>query len=605
MPYYDMSIFLSIKARLLIYGLSISLIPISIITTVYYLNARSILKQQILQKLTAIAESKRQHLLTFVDAIKGRAIDFSSDGFIRDSLDTIAQGGGQNYSMDSLNKHLVNNKMSLDPHILAIDVVDIDGKVASSTIKSSIGREVSDYGAFQRLSNGVYGDFHIKETHHFFTPNMIDIDIIAPLFCRSGDRPIGSIILHYDSSTFNSITMDRTGMGETGEIYIVNRDKVMLTGSRFVEDAILNQVVDTEPVRRIIDGGSVGITGIYPDYRGVSVVGVSVDMPEYGWILIVEADKTEVFAPLRRLGIVALIVGSVCGIAAIVVGVIFSVSTARPINRLKHATERIASGNLEHRVDIGRKDEIGALSSSFNNMADEMMKKNEELLAENAERKRVEGQIKASLNEKEVLLREVHHRVKNNLQIISSLLDMSSMQTYNQETIDLFTDSRNRVNAMALIHSQLYRSERFDQINMEAHVLELSRNLLQIYAMEKAIALDIKSANICLNINQAIPCALVLNELITNVCKHAYREGQKGTISISMQKSDDNTVLLRVKDDGAGIPEDIDIEKVRSLGLSIVRNLVYNQLKGKIDFRRNKGIEVHIDFKVSEKEVEA
>ena len=123
--------------------------------------------------------------------------------------------------------------------------------------------------------------------------------------------------------------------------------------------------------------------------------------------------------------------------------------------------------------------------------------------------------------------------------------------------------------------------------------------------MEKVIALDIKSANIYLNINQAIPCALVLNELITNICKHAYMEGQKGTISISMQKSDDDTILLRIKDDGVGIPKDFDIEKVKSLGISLVRNLIYNQLKGEIKVKRNKGTEFHIDFKVSEEEGEA
>jgi two-component sensor histidine kinase len=386
-------------------------------------------------------------------------------------------------------------------------------------------------------------------------------------------------------------------MGETGEVYIVSRDKLMITESRFIENAILNQVVDTEPVRKISEETNNGMMGIYPDYRGVSVVGVSAYMPEYGWTLLVEMDKVEVFAPLRGLSIIALIVGSVCGAGAIGMGIIFSTSTARPINRLKYAAERIADGDFRYRAETGRKDEIGALANSFNAMMEELTKKKRELQVRIYERTCAEEKIKASLKEKEILLREVHHRVKNNLQIISSLLDMSSMQTDNQETIDLFTDSRNRVNAMALIHSQLYRSERFDQINMEAHVLELSRNLLQIYSMEKAIEIDIKSVNIYLTISQAIPCALILNELITNVCKHAYREGQKGTIGISMQKSDDNIFLLRVKDDGAGIPEDIDIEKTNSLGLSLVRNLVCNQLKGKIGFRRNKGTEILIDFK--------
>ncbi len=160
------------------------------------------------------------------------------------------------------------------------------------------------------------------------------------------------------------------------------------------------------------------------------------------------------------------------------------------------------------------------------------------------ERKRTEEQIKASLKEKEVLLNEIHHRVKNNLQIISSLLDLSSMQTQNQETIELFAESRNRVDSMALIHSQLYKSERFDEIDMERHIQELSRNLLNIYSKEKTITLDITSANVYLPVTQAVPCALVLNELISNSLKHAYRDGEQGTISISMQQSDDNTILI-------------------------------------------------------------
>ena len=599
-----MSRFRSIKTRLLIYGLSISLIPIFVITTIYYLNARSTLKNQILQDFHAIAESKKMQAICFMGGKEDRAIDFSSDGFIRDSLEAIAQRGEQSYSVIKLNKHLIDNKMPLDHSIVVIDVVGIDGMVVSSTMETSIGRKVADYEKSQQLINGAYGDAFVKEPYYSQLHNRLEIVVSAPLFSRNGGGFIGSILLHYDSSVLSSITNNYTGMGETGEVYIVNRDKIMLTESRFIENAILNQVVDTEPVRRIIDDGRGGMTGIYPDYRGVPVVGVSVNMSEYGWILLVEADKAEVFAPLRRLGIVALIVGSVCGVAAIGIGTIFSISTARHINRLRYAAEAIADGDFRYMAETGRNDEIGALANSFNAMVEELTKKKRELLARICERTCAEEALKASLNEKEVLLREVHHRVKNNLQIISSLLDMSSMQTDNQETIDLFTDSRNRVNAMALIHSQLYRSERFDQINMEAHVLELSRNLLQVYSMEKVIALDIKSANIYLNINQAIPCALVLCELITNVCKHAYMEGQKGTISISMQKSDVDTILLRIKDDGVGIPKDFDIEKVKSLGISLVRNLIYNQLKGEIKVKRNKGTEFHIHFKVSEKEGE-
>jgi PAS domain S-box-containing protein len=218
------------------------------------------------------------------------------------------------------------------------------------------------------------------------------------------------------------------------------------------------------------------------------------------------------------------------------------------------------------------------------------------------ERKHAEEQIKASLKEKEVLLNEVHHRVKNNLQVISSLLDMSSMQTQNQDTIELFAELRNRVESMALIHSQLYESERFDEINMERHIQELSANLLNIYSKEKTMTLDIKSANVFLPVTQAVPCALVLNELISNALKHAYRDGQKGTISIIMQQSDNGTTLLKVKDDGSGIPEDIDIGMAKSLGLKLARNIVYKQLNGRIEIVRNKGTEFTVEFEHSKED---
>jgi len=581
---------------LLVFGLCISLIPISIITTIYYINARSTLKNQILQDFKAIAESKKTHIISLIQAKRGRTIDFSSDGLVRDSLEKIKRGDiEKDKAVITLNKHLLVNKMPIDSFLDAIAIVNMDGIVVSSTSEKWIDENISDKEVFSQVVGKNFGKYYINPIAYCPYINKRCIDISTPIISVNGVEKIGVFVNCYDLESLNEITTDRIGIGKTGEVYLVNRDKMMITDSRFIADAPFKQVVDTEPVRKILESGE-EMTGIYSDYRGVPIVGASVNIPEYGWILLAEMDKAEAFASLRGLGIVALIVGSVCGAAVIGVGIIFSTSTAKPINKLKSATEIIAGGDLKHRVGIDRNDEIGVLANSFNTMADELMKKNEELLAENAERRRAEEQNKTSLKEKEVLLREVHHRVKNNLQIISSLLDMSSMQTQNQETMDLFADSRNRINSIALIHSQLYRSERFDQINMEKHIQELSKNLLQLYSMQNAITLDIKSKNIYLNVNKAVPCALVLNELITNVCKHAYREEQKGTIWISMQKSDANTFSLRVKDEGVGIPEEVDFGRVKSLGMSLVRNLVYNQLKGKIDVRSNKGTEFLIDF---------
>ena len=1291
-----MSIFRSIKTRLLIFGLSISLIPISIITTIYYFNTRRALKSHQLQEMTAIAESKKFHTIDFIKAKEGRTIDFSSDGFIRDSLEAIARKGYQSHAVTNLNKHLKDSKMPLDPQIVAIAIVGLDGRIVSSTNEAIIGKNMSKYEIFNKGVDKNYGETYVGQSYHSPYVNTDCIIISAPITRKNGGGTIGVIINYYDLDALSEITTNRAGMGETGEVYLVNNsDKIMLTKSRFIEDAKLKQVVDTAPVRKIVEHGE-EMSGIYADYRGVPIVGASAHIPEYGWTLLAEVDKAEAFAHLRGLSITALIVGGVCGAASICVGIIFSLSTARPINKLKCATERIASGNLKYRVDINSNNEIGSLANSFNTMAGklnllteslekriddrtaELAEKNEKMLEEIIERKRVEDelkvlneslerrveertkklvekseklmseivkrglaeetlreseekyrgifervpvsiilldrngqiidvnpyhvshigkgkttredyvgknvlthpsivnagvsgiyadvlkgkpfdlkevffptttggtaaylnvkgvpllkdgdvigaltmhedvteckrmefalkeseeryrqivsttrdaimvfdaktrqfievnkaceelygysreeffnmrhsditnepeatdesifkiiagepqkislryhrkkdgtifpveisasaftykdqnvlcgiirditerermeseliksekryasiskltsdyvyhisispdrqmtvdwitegftkitgytlddivrpdkwekivhpdddsnnksklesimlgnneeyecriitkkaetlwlhvygqaewdakkqdvigiigavsniterkqaevamhdgeerlkaflensaligwmkdehgkhiflsnnyqrvigckfedwkgktdfelwpqeiaeqfrkndlkvlaegntieavemallpdgsqswwlnskflfvdsggrkyvgglgvditerkkaeehqrrlalvvkdsndaimvqdlegniiswnigaermygwnedeafkmnirdiipeekrkealdivkkaeaaaaaeeeeeeeipsfetqrvtkdgrildvwmtvtklvddagkitsvatterditkrkraeeQIKTSLKEKEVLLNEVHHRVKNNLQIISSLLDMSSMQTRNQEAIELFRDSRNRVDSMALIHSQLYKSERLNQIDMEKHIQELSKRLLQIYEMEKTITLDIKSADISLPITRAVPCALVLNELISNTLKHAYRAGQKGKIDISIQRSDGDTFSIKVKDDGIGIPEEIDIDKTNSLGLSLVRNLVFRQLSGKLYIRRNGGTEVVIEFKALKKE---
>ncbi|NQV17188.1 MAG: transporter substrate-binding domain-containing protein [Armatimonadetes bacterium] len=214
------------------------------------------------------------------------------------------------------------------------------------------------------------------------------------------------------------------------------------------------------------------------------------------------------------------------------------------------------------------------------------------------ERKKAEEQINESLKEKKILLRELHHRVKNNLQIISSTLDMSRMRTNDQKAIDLFTDAKARIYAIALIHSQIYRNERFNEIDMEKHINELVNYLSSVYGTQKMITLIVNISQIYLSIAQTMPCVLILNELITNALKNAFKKGEKGTIVVSMQKSNQDNIIIIVKDDGKNVFEEIDFYKTETLGLKLVRNLVQQQLKGKIDIHHNNGIEFIIKFKL-------
>ncbi len=159
-----MRLFKSIKYKLIVFTLCISLIPISAITAIYYLNARSTAEKQILQKLTAVAESKKMHIVSFIEAKKGRVIDFSSDGFIRDSLESISQREYQGYAGINLKGHLENNKKPLDPHIMAIAIVNMDGKIVASTNDAMIGKDVSKQEIFIKSIGKNYGEAYVGQS---------------------------------------------------------------------------------------------------------------------------------------------------------------------------------------------------------------------------------------------------------------------------------------------------------------------------------------------------------------------------------------------------------------------------------------------------------
>jgi two-component sensor histidine kinase len=213
------------------------------------------------------------------------------------------------------------------------------------------------------------------------------------------------------------------------------------------------------------------------------------------------------------------------------------------------------------------------------------------------ERIRAEQELKRSLREKDLLVKEIHHRVKNNLQIISSLLDMRSLRSRDKETCKVLEDAQAKIYNMALIHTQLYQRQPFDQIDMERHVEDLFGYLSEVYAhMKNVVVPIIDCSDVFLPVTQAIPCAVIINELLSNAFKHAFNKRQKGKIEIYMKNSDGNRVLIRIKDNGTGIPGEMDIQNLDSLGLKLVANLVQIQLKGEMQIRCDEGTAVTITF---------
>ncbi|MCJ7679181.1 MAG: PAS domain S-box protein, partial [Candidatus Aminicenantes bacterium] len=214
------------------------------------------------------------------------------------------------------------------------------------------------------------------------------------------------------------------------------------------------------------------------------------------------------------------------------------------------------------------------------------------------ERKQSEENIKKALAEKEVLLREIHHRVKNNLTIITSLLNLQSNRITNKEqALAAFEDSRNRIYSMALVHEQLYKSNDFSNIKMKPFIETLSIELKQANASEKDITLDLVGDNVVLGVSLAIPCGLILNELISNAYKHAFPGRKTGHIKISLRLVEAKSYELSVQDNGVGLPEEVDIENSETLGLLLV-DILTKQIDGKLEIRREKGTTFIIRFKI-------
>jgi two-component sensor histidine kinase len=208
--------------------------------------------------------------------------------------------------------------------------------------------------------------------------------------------------------------------------------------------------------------------------------------------------------------------------------------------------------------------------------------------------KDAESVITASLQEKEILLKEIHHRVKNNLQIISSLLNLQADTISDPEDRRLFDESRSRVIAMALVHENLYRSDNLGAVKIDEYLKTLAGNLEAGYGKDET-SLNFDLEPVTLDIDHAVPCGLIATELLSNCFKHAFPEGRRGTIRVRLRQDSDARVALTVSDDGIGVPEGFDLFAADSLGFSLVRVLT-DQLKGTLEFKNHTGTEVLIRF---------
>ena len=329
----------------------------------------------------------------------------------------------------------------------------------------------------------------------------------------------------------------------------------------------------------------------------------------------------------RKVMAVTLGIALVAFVAVCLAWVFGNFVFVRPIGRLSRAAGKFGKGEFNVRTDLPHTpDELGELARSFDEMAslvelrntelrrseaellhhrehlEELVKErtarlgtlNAQLEEEIAERRRAEQRIQASLEEKEILLREIHHRVKNNLQTISSLISLQSKYTTDERFLDVSRESQNRIRSMLLVHEKLYRSDDLSKVDFLEYLRSLANSLFRSYSPD-AVALQVEGERVFLGVDTAIPCALLVNELLSNSLKHAFPGGMRGMISIALHSGDDGKLELTVGDDGVGLPAGMDFRLCESLGTQLVHTLAH-QLKADFEPRPGPGTNFKITF---------
>ncbi len=349
------------------------LLPILVAFLVAYNNNKMQLEHLILEDLRATTDDREGDILLFLEMTRDRIDDFASDEFMRQKAQTIMEKrGGEEW----LSEYLLKSKLPLAKNIYRISIISNSGRVIASTITQVLGKDVSKEHFFINGMKGV----PVTERDYGYM-GQPEIAITAPVYSLDNKRKLGIIAGYVNMSSFKKVltgeqsrelgaisAWDITQIYRTIDIYIVNRDKLMLTESRFIKDSVLKQLVDTPPVRKCFEEG-LEMTGFYKDYRGVEVAGASMCFPSLEWTLLVEMDKDEALTPIRRMGRYILATGLVVFVLMGGLFIFFHRAIVTQLKMLFYGSRSITAGDFDVHVPVRSRDELGALTGAFNDMA--------------------------------------------------------------------------------------------------------------------------------------------------------------------------------------------------------------------------------------------
>ncbi len=566
----------SLGRQLLAGFLILSIIPPSIIGIISYNSGRERIISNVQIHLESVAILKKQAIKEWAEHLQHSLSWLANDPQVMEnslaltrSLSSQTNHSAEYLSLAAQFRRLV----SLGPTSQVFLLDPLTGQIIVSSNPLWEGKVRKNDRFF---INGKKG-FYISEMFLSLSMGRPTMVISGPITDSHGNL-IGVIAAHADFNKLSQIMLNRTGLSQTTEIFLVNKSNLLITNTVFAPEGAFKKWIFGEGAKWALKGKS-GVD-LFFDYRNVQVLGAYLWLEDRKLALIVKQDASEAFAPISilRNKILAIVIS----VAVLVfwVSFLFAGRITKPLQKLVEGASAIGHGNLDYRIKTQVQDEIGVLSHAFDDMA-----KNLKALS-------------ISRDEKEVLLREIHHRVKNNMQVIVSLLSLQAEKVKEEKFTRMLKESQNRINAMSLVHEKLYKSHDLANIDFGEYVKSFVDTLAVSHGIGAGkVAINTRIEDISFDLENAIPCGLVINELVSNSLKYAFPGDRKGEVQVILNSINKKDLELIIKDNGIGLSKNFDFDNIETLGLSLTRTIVEHQLDGEIEIDRTNGTAFCITFK--------